>query len=133
MAAKNLASDYDGRIRRAERLVSLHPFTQEVLNFYKQIAQFQKRLHSRMFSERKSRAADQKEVDKNLPALQQELKIERLLPYFQEFLSLIAKNAPVTLAESAKQLSTHQPESWTAILQDYWATSGRDDRPNAAF
>jgi formate dehydrogenase accessory protein FdhE len=133
MAAKNLASDYDVRIRRTERLVSLHPFTREVLNFYKQIAEFQKSLHSRMFSERKSRAANQKEVDKNLPALRRELKIEGLIPRFQEFLSLVAKNAPLTLAESAKQLATQQPESWTAILQDYWATSGRDDRPNAAF
>jgi hypothetical protein len=36
MAAKNLASDYDGRIRRAERLAALHPFTQEILKVGKE-------------------------------------------------------------------------------------------------
>jgi formate dehydrogenase accessory protein FdhE len=133
MAAKNLASDYDGRIRRAERLATLHPFTQEVLTFYKQIAEFQKSLYGRRLSERKSRTVDQKETDKNLPALRQELKIEGLLPHFQEFLQLVVKSAPVTLAESARQLSTQPPEASVRTLEDYWATSGRDDRPNAAF
>jgi formate dehydrogenase accessory protein FdhE len=128
MAAKNVPSAYDGRIRRAERLAALHPFTQEVLTFYKQIAEFQKNLYARMLSGGIPRG-----VDKNLPALRQELKIEGLLPHFQEFLKLVATNAPVTLAESARQLSSQPPEAGTRILQDYWATSGRDDRPNAAF
>jgi formate dehydrogenase accessory protein FdhE len=128
MAAKNVASDYDGRIRRAERLAALHPFTQEVLAFYKKIAEFQKSLYARMLSGGKPRG-----VDKNLPSLRQELKIEGLLPHFQDFLKLVAADAPVTLAESARQLSTQPCEAWARILEDYWATSGRDDRPNAAF
>jgi FdhE protein len=128
MAAKNVTRDYDGRIRRAERLAALHPFAQEVLTFYKRIAEFQKSLHTQMSSGRAARG-----VDKNLPALRQELNIEGLLPHFQEFLKLVAKTAPVTLAESANQLSTQPSESWASILQDYWATSGRDDRPNATF
>ena len=128
MAAKNLASDYDGRIRRAERLAALHPFTQEVLTFYKKISEFQKNLYARMLSGGKLRR-----VDKNVPSSRQELQIEGLLPHFQEFLKFAATSAPVTLAESARQLSTQSPEAWANILQDYWATSGRDDRPNAAF
>ena len=128
MAAKNLASDYDGRLRRAERLAALHAFTQEVLTFYQQIAEFQKNLYTQMLSGGKPRAAD-----KNLPSLRQELKIEGLLPHFQDFLKLVAADAPVTLAESARQLSAQPSEAWANILQDYWATSGRDDRPNAAF
>jgi formate dehydrogenase accessory protein FdhE len=128
MAAKTVSSDYDGRIRRAERLAALHPFTQEVLTFYQRIAEFQKSLHAQILSGRAARG-----VDKNLPALRQELNIEGLLPHFQEFVRLVAKKAPVTLAESANQLSTQPSESWVGILQDYWATSGRDDRPNAAF
>jgi formate dehydrogenase accessory protein FdhE len=133
MAAKNVASDYDGRIRRAERLATLHPFTQEVLSFYKQIAEFQKSLYARMPSVRKSRAFDKKEVEKNLPSSRQDLKIEGLLPQFREFLQLVVKGAPVTLAESARQLSAQPPEAWLRTLEDYWATSGRDDRPNAPF
>jgi len=128
MAAKNVASDYDGRIRRAERLAALHPSTQEVLTFYKQIAEFQKSLYARVLSGPKLQG-----IDKSLQSSRQELKIEALLPHFQEFLKLVAKSAPVTLAESASQLSTQPPEAWAGILQDYWATSGRDDQPNAAF
>src|SRR6202035_5594490 len=95
---------------------------------YKQIAEFQKNLYAQMLSGGIPRG-----VDKNPPALRQELKIEGLLPHFQEFLKLVATNAPVTLAESARQLSSQPPEAWARILQDYWPTSGRDDRPNAAF
>jgi formate dehydrogenase maturation protein FdhE len=128
MSAKNVASVYDARIRRAERLISLHPFTQEVLTFYKKIAEFQKSLYAQMLSGNKPQGAD-----KNLPALRENLKIEDLLPHFQEFLKLVAKSAPATLAESARQLSLRPSESWAPILQDFWAISGRDDRPNAAF
>jgi len=128
MAAKNVPSDYDARIRRCERLAALHPFTQEVLTFYKQIAKFQKSLYARIISGSKPRGADE-----SLPALRQELKIVALLPRFQEFLKFVAKSAPVTLAESARQLSTQPSEAWAGILQDYWTTSGRDDRPNTAF
>ena len=128
MAAKNVASDYDRRIRRADRLTVLHPFTQEVLTFYKQIAEFQKRLYAQVLSGGESRR-----VNESLPSLRQELKTEGLLPHFQEFLTLVDTSAPVTLAESARQLSTQSPEAWANVLEDYWATSGRDDRPNAAF
>jgi formate dehydrogenase accessory protein FdhE len=128
MSAKNVSNVYDARIRRAERLISLHPFTQEVLTFYKKIAEFQKSLHTQMLSGDKPQG-----TGKNLPALRENLKIEDLLPHFQEFLKLVAESAPATLAESARQLSTQPPDAWAAILQDFWATSGRDDRPNAAF
>jgi FdhE protein len=128
MPAKNVASVYDAHIRRAERLISLHPFTQEVLTFYKKIAEFQKSLHTQMLSGNKPQG-----TGKNLPALRENLKIEGLLPHFQEFLKLVAESAPATLAESARQLSLQPSESWAAILQDFWAISGRDDRPNAAF
>ncbi|HEX4535649.1 MAG TPA: formate dehydrogenase accessory protein FdhE [Candidatus Acidoferrum sp.] len=128
MPAKNVASVYDTRIRRVERLISLHPFTLEVLTFYKKIAEFQKSLHAQMLSGNNPQVAG-----KNLPALPENLKVEALLPHFQEFLKLVVESAPATLAESARQLSLQPSESWSAILQDYWATSGRDDRPNAAF
>jgi formate dehydrogenase maturation protein FdhE len=128
MPAKHVASVYDARIRRAERLISLHPFTQEVLTFYKKIAEFQKSLHAQVVSGDKPQGAD-----KNLPALRENLKIEGLLPHFQEFLKLVAESAPATLAESARQLSLQPSEVRAAVLENFWAISGRDDRPNAAF
>jgi len=128
MPAKNVASVYDVRIRRAERLISIHPFTQEVLTFYKKIAEFQKSLHAQMLL-----GNTPQEAAKNFAALRENLKIEGLLPHFHEFLKLVVESGPATLAESARQLSLQPSESWSAILQDYWAISGRDDRPNAAF
>jgi formate dehydrogenase accessory protein FdhE len=128
MPAKNVASVYDARIRRAERLITFHPFTQEVLTFYKKIVEFQKNLHALMLSGNKPQG-----TGKNPPAVRENLKTEDLLPHFQEFLKLVAESAPATLAESARQLSLQPSESWAAILQDFWAISGRDDGPNAAF
>ncbi len=113
MAAKNVASVYDARIRRAERLTSLHPFTQEVLTFYKKIAEFQKSLHAHMLSGNKPQG-----TGKKLPALRENLKIEGLLPHFQDFLKVVAANAPATLAESARQLSLQPSESQAAVLLD---------------
>lgn len=128
MPSKNLGSNYDARIRRAERLATLHPFTQEVLAFYKKIAEFQKSFYAKTISGRASQAI------KSDPALlREELPTHDLIPHFQEFLKLVAANAPVTLAESATQLATKSPAEWAAVLQDYWVTSGREDHPNAAF
>ena len=50
MAAKNVAGDYDKRIRRAEHLVSVHPFAQEILTFYIRVAEFQKSLYARVLA-----------------------------------------------------------------------------------
>jgi len=40
-------SEYDARIRRAERLSAQHSFASEFLNFYKHVAAFQKRFAQR--------------------------------------------------------------------------------------
>ena len=87
MPAKNVASVYDAHIRRAERLISLHPFTQEVLTFYKKIAEFQKSLHTQMLSGNKPQG-----TGKNLPALRENLKINgpRLGPVFCKITGLLA-------------------------------------------
>lgn len=128
MPAKNVASDYDRRIRRAERLATLHPFTKEVLAFYKKIAEFQKSFYFTAFSSN-SRMA----VASDPALLRQELPTHGLLPHFQEFLKLVVAQAPVTLAESATQLAAQPAEARGAVLQDYWVTSGREDHPNVAF
>jgi FdhE protein len=65
--------------------------------------------------------------------LRDDLRTDSLLPYFKDFLELVAAHGPAALAESARQLSTTEPESLATVLQDYWNTSGREDNPNAAF
>jgi len=44
--AQTGAPEYDGRIRRAERLATQHAFAAEFLNFYKHVAAFQKTLRA---------------------------------------------------------------------------------------
>jgi formate dehydrogenase accessory protein FdhE len=128
MAAKNVANDYEARIRRAERLAGIHPFAQEVLTFYRRIAVFQQISYSRLINNGNPRG-----TERSSPSLQDELKIDDLLPYFKEFLNLVAEHGPASVAESAQQLSTAPVKFWAELLRDYWNASGCDDKPNAAF
>jgi FdhE protein len=128
MAAKNVASNYDARIRRAERLASLHPFAQEVLTFYKRIAEFQKTLWASVVS-----AGARKAAAGSSSELRNQLRIEALLPHFKNFLHVVAGSAPVTLAECARTLSTEPPEIWSEVLNNYWNENRLDDKPGSAF
>jgi formate dehydrogenase accessory protein FdhE len=128
MAAKNVASDYDGRIRRAERLASLHPFAQEVLIFYKQVAQFQKTMSARDVYDKEQRSTEKKPFSSR-----DDLKIESLLSSFNDFLTLISERGPTMLAESARKLSAGTAESMAEVLRNYWNIRGREDSPSAAF
>jgi formate dehydrogenase accessory protein FdhE len=128
MAAKNVASDYDRRIRRAGHLASVHPFAREILAFYRHIAEFQKSAYGRILTGNKQKAVQQRTL-----SLRSELQIESLLPHFKEFLTLVAQHGPSTSAASARYLSSAEPASWSELLSDHWNTSGRHENPNAAF
>jgi FdhE protein len=126
MAAKSAASNYDARIRRAERLASLHPFAQEVLSFYGKIANFQKSLQLRLLTGKNALA---QELSFTTP----QLKMEQLLLPFKEFLDLVATHGPVALAADARELGAASQELWSNTLRDYWGASRREDQPDAAF
>lgn len=127
MPAKSVASFYDSRIRRADYLAGAHPFAQEVLLFYKRIAEFQKNFYSRLLTTHK-----QSIVPEGLaPQARQELKIDELLPAFKDLLDLVAQHGPAALAASAQQLSNAPAESWSSLLQEYWIASARDEVLNA--
>jgi formate dehydrogenase accessory protein FdhE len=123
MPAKSVASFYDSRIRRADYLAGAHPFAQEVLLFYKRIAEFQRSFYDRLLATQK-----QPIVAGNLaPQARQDLKIDELLPAFKDFLNLVGQHGPAALAASAQQLSNAPAESWSGLLQEYWSPNGRDD------
>lgn len=127
MPAKGVTSFYDSRIRRADYLAGAHPFAQEVLLFYKRIAEFQKNFYSRL-----SATHNQSIVPGNLaPQARQELQIGDSLPAFKEFLNLVVQHGPAAVAASAQQLSNATAESWSGLLQEYWRSRARDDAPNA--
>jgi FdhE protein len=127
MAAKIVASDYDGRIRRAERLASLHPFAQEILTFYKRIAEFQKSLYLRVLADTKQRRGNKPLLNRD------ELNLTELLPQFKKFLNVVTEYAPAPLAESAREVGTEPPELISSRLARYWSGDNSADSSNAAF
>jgi FdhE protein len=120
--------DYDARIRRAERLSREHSFASEFLDFYKEIASFQKSLYANIASA----------IGKNPGALvgdgvRDNLDLTILLPSFRGYLSLVEQKGPAALAESAHQMSLLPAETWIALLEAYWEHAGKYDQPIDAF
>src|SRR5260370_2998264 len=121
-------SDYDARIRRAERLSSQHAFATEFLDFYKHIAAFQKALRANIAASSGLKSRDALGVGSRSP-----LALTVLLPHFRGFLSIIEQHAPAALRESAHQMSLLPPDSWVASLEAYWEHAGKYDQQVGAF
>ena len=120
-------TEYDARMRRAERLSSEHSFAAEFLDFYKHIAAFQKTLRANI--------AASSGVKSGAPAagLRDPLDLTALLPHFRGFLSTIEQHAPPVLGKSAHQMSLLPSDSWVASLQAYWEHAGRYDQQVGAL
>jgi formate dehydrogenase accessory protein FdhE len=121
-------TEYEARIRRAERLSSEHSFAAEFLDFYKHVAAFQKTLRANIAasSGAKSRSAPAAE-------LRDPLDLTVLLPHFRGFLSPIEQHAPPALAKSAHQMSLLSSDSWVASLEAYWKHAGKYDQQVGAL
>jgi FdhE protein len=112
LATKN---GYDQRIERAKQLAKLNPFATEILNFYREIALFQKSLYKYLESSSYAPVGD----ISRLPETWDNLV---LLPRFQPLLSLTAQIGPKPLAELATDLSNAGPIEWEQLITDYWST-----------
>ena len=121
-------TEYDARMRRAERLSSEHAFASEVLDFYKHIAGFQKAFRANI-------AASNGVKSKSAPAaeLQDPLDLTVLLPHFRGFLCSIEQHAPAALKKAARQMSLLPSDSWIASLEAYWELGGKYDQQIGAF
>jgi Protein involved in formate dehydrogenase formation len=117
-------SDFDARIRRAEHLGGLHSFAAEVMAFYQQLAQFQKRLYAQLAQSANLHAAPAADFRSNLD-------LALLLQHFPELLSLLQTVGPAPVAEAARQLSLQGPSAWIAFLTEYWTSAGGSDHPGA--
>ncbi|HYA24279.1 MAG TPA: formate dehydrogenase accessory protein FdhE [Terriglobales bacterium] len=115
-------SKWDQRVQRAAELEAVYPFAAEVLQFYRHLAEFQRKLYS-SFEEingngsvrRVSRLSDE------------DLKLHFLLPKFRDFLSRMEAISPGPLAESARQLGREQSSRWEELLSNYWASEIHSD------
>jgi FdhE protein len=117
-------SKWDQRMQRADELTAAHPFAAEVLQFYKQIARFQKELYSFV------QGAEGNQSKKRVSgSLRKDLNLHLLLPKFGEFLSLAEAIAPPQIGQSASDLNAQGAGRWQDLLTSFWRTVP-DFQPN---
>src|SRR5881394_3175472 len=126
--AQTGASDYDTRMRRAERLSAEHLFATEFLDFYKHIAAFQKTLRANLAA-----SSAVKSSSASVAGLRDPFDRAVLLPRFRGFLSLIEQHAPLALGKCAQQMSLLPSDSWIAHLEAYWELAGKYDQQAGAL
>src|SRR5260370_21437684 len=108
-------TEYDARIRRAERLSAQHAFAAEFLNFYKHVAAFQKTLRANIAASSAVKSRDAVAAELRSP-----LDLTVLLPHFRGFLSTIELHAPPPLSKAAHHMSLLASDSSIATLEAYW-------------
>jgi len=118
-------SKWDQRIERAEALAEKHPFAEEVLRFYKEVATLQKSLYS-SFQKTFGEAFD---ASSNL-LLDPNLNLDPLLPEFDEFLARVQPIAPGPVRSSASDLRSQGSIRWRELLSSTWRSSP-DSQPPA--
>ncbi|HET8921962.1 MAG TPA: formate dehydrogenase accessory protein FdhE [Candidatus Acidoferrum sp.] len=128
MAGQTGGTEYDARIRRAERLSAQHEFAREILEFYRHVAAFQRTLRATIAS-----SPEPKPSGATPAEIRVQLDLTVLLPHFRGFLSLIEQKAPPALSDSARQMASLSTDSWIASLESYWKYAGIYDQQVGAF
>lgn len=123
-----VSSEYDARMRRAEKLIAEKSSASELLSFYKRIASFQKG-----FSIQISEAGAQQPESQQFGSVRDGLDLALVLPQFRNFLSLVEQNGPNALAGAAREIAALPSESWIALLRAYWENGGTFDQQIGAF
>jgi formate dehydrogenase maturation protein FdhE len=110
-----IPANWDRRIQRATELTSTYPFAAEGLQFYAGAATFQKGLYEKI--QKALADSPRPSADRSL---KDELDLFLLLPSFPEFLSLIQRIAPRSLAQSAIGLEQKGTSGWQHAIEDFW-------------
>jgi FdhE protein len=120
-----MTSDYDARIDRAKYLAKQYPFAGEILNFYQQLAGFQKAIYSDLLRSSESPSGTAHDDLRGL-ALNHSL----LMKHFPQILSFLEREAPSPIAEGARRLAVGKLANWAAALNEFWKVGGQ--RPASA-
>ena len=120
-----MTSDYDARIDRAKYLARQYPFAGEILNFYQQLAGFQKAIYTDLGRGSKSASGAPHDDLRGL-ALNHAL----LMKHFPQILSFLEREAPAPIAEGARRLALGELATWAATLNEFWRVGGQ--RPPSA-
>jgi hypothetical protein len=103
-------SPWSRRIDRAEKLATLHPPVAEMLNFYIEIACFQRDFYPEL-EQVVGSTANPSANPSQLPALE---------PKFKAFLSTVERHAPTRLSETAHQLRSSEKAPRSQLLDAVW-------------
>ncbi len=123
-----VSSEYDARIKRADKLIAEKSSANDLLSFYKRIAGFQKSFVAQFID-----AGMPQTQAQQFGSVREGLDLTLLLPHFRSFLSLVEQNAPNALAAAAREIAALPSESWVALLTAYWELGGVFDQQIWAF
>lgn len=115
MTQAKIQSQWDRRIRRANELISVHPFAAEGLRFYSRVAELQCGLFA---GAAKVVANSPMQPAEYLPVREQ-LFNPLLLPKFAEFAAQITQFAPEPLARAAAQLDRARGEARQLAINNF--------------
>jgi FdhE protein len=100
--------DWEKRIRRARDLAAQYPAAAEVLNFYGDIAAFQREIFD-------AAVAEDLHADPMRP-LAEQLVTSAALNRFRALLELVERKGPAGLAQAARELRQQRPDQWRVLL-----------------
>jgi FdhE protein len=112
-------SVWQKRIERAQRLITLHPYAAEILQFYVRVASFQENLHRSLGASIQSMPA----------SLRRELtgsELAELGSRFEPFVNLAATYGPETLRGHSRELIARGEDFWIELIQRAWCASSSD-------
>ena len=117
------APDYNARIRRAQKLASVHPFAAEVLGFYQKIAEFQKDLYAHI-----ARSSPPAHVAGQAGQLRGAWNAAPLLSKFPEMLAVLERHGPEPVRQAARHLASRGQTEWTELLTNFWNFAARSNQ-----
>ena len=100
---------WDGRIARAGKLAREYPFAAEILNFYANVAGFQKSLYQ-------DAATEVAPLVKEPGTLHDQLNLQLALQHLPALFSLVEKHGPPGLAAVARDLRQQDQHKWREML-----------------
>jgi formate dehydrogenase accessory protein FdhE len=119
---------FAARSRRAQNLSPAQPFAREFLDFYRDVAGFQRNLYAQLRKDEPRDATSNLGID-----LRSALDLTVVLPHFRGFLSFVQEKGPAPLAGAARQIWELSTDSWIESLQAYWEHAGRYDQQIGPF
>jgi FdhE protein len=106
------------RVRRAEQLAEQHPFAAEILGFYLHLAGFQQKLWQRLQSGSISVSDSSGQIS---TLLSDQPEFPELLNSFPQFLLLVEEKAPVSFAQTAREIRNSKAADWSELLDHCWS------------